>query len=105
MNPQLDALLQAKGNRRDGAFGQHLRFKGQASQSNLLARYKSVLPSCTLRVVLRVLPPGQVYLSCSASKLKSLRENVPSLRVLLSQTGICGSMPRSVRLLSVLPEP
>jgi hypothetical protein len=49
----------SRGILRVGSFGQHLGFSGQTSQSRLLARYRRVLPSCTVPLVLSSLPPGQ----------------------------------------------
>src|SRR5213079_272027 len=49
----------SRGILRDGSFGQQVGFSGQRSQSRLLARYRSVLPSCTVPLVLSNLPPGQ----------------------------------------------
>jgi hypothetical protein len=44
---------------RDGSFGQHWGLSGHISQSSLLARYRSVLPSCTVPLVPSRFPPGQ----------------------------------------------
>jgi hypothetical protein len=41
----------SRGILRDGSFGQHCGLSGQTSQSRLLARYRSVLPSCTVPLV------------------------------------------------------
>ena len=38
----------SRGTLRDGSFGQHCGLSGHRSQSSLLARYRSVLPSCTV---------------------------------------------------------
>jgi hypothetical protein len=48
----------SRGILRDGSFGQHCGLSGHTSQSSLLARYKSVLPSCTVPLVLSRFPPG-----------------------------------------------
>ena len=45
---------------RDGSFGQHCGLSGHASQSSLLARYKSVLPPCTVPLVPSRFPAGAV---------------------------------------------
>src|SRR6266536_4585561 len=52
-----------------------------------------VLPSWTRPVLVRSLPSGQMWTLRSLSNVKSARENVPSSRTLMSQTGICGVMP------------
>jgi len=44
-------------------------------------------------VVRSALPFGHRYSFFSLSNVKSLRENVPSSRLPLSQTGMCGVMP------------
>jgi hypothetical protein len=49
----------SRGILRDGSFGQHCGLSGQTSQSSLLARYRSVLPSCTVPLVPSRFPPGQ----------------------------------------------
>ena len=49
----------SRGILRDGSFGQHCGLSGQTSQSSLLARYRSVLPSCTVPLVPSCFPPGQ----------------------------------------------
>ena len=49
----------SRGILRDGFFGQHFGLSGHTSQSSLLARYRSVLPSCTVPLVPSCLPPGQ----------------------------------------------
>ena len=41
----------SRGILRDGSFGQHCGLSGHTSQSSLLARYRSVLPSCTVPLV------------------------------------------------------
>jgi hypothetical protein len=41
----------SRGILRDGSFGQHCGLSAQTSQSSLLARYRSVLPSCTVPLV------------------------------------------------------
>src|SRR6195256_6233530 len=49
----------SRGILRAGSFGQHCGLSGQPSQSSLLARYRSVLPSCTVPLVPSCFPPGQ----------------------------------------------
>jgi hypothetical protein len=49
----------SRGILRDGSFGLHCGLSGHTSQSSLLARYKSVLPSCTVPLVPSYFPPGQ----------------------------------------------
>jgi hypothetical protein len=49
----------SRGILRNGSFGQHCGLSGHISQSSLLARYRSVLPSCTVPLVLSCFPPGQ----------------------------------------------
>src|SRR6476660_1780665 len=49
----------SRGILRDGSFGQHCGLSGHTSQSSLLARYRSVLPSCTVPLVPSRLPLGQ----------------------------------------------
>jgi hypothetical protein len=49
----------SRGILRDGSFGQHWGLSGHISQSRLLARYRSVLPSCTVPLVPSRFPPGQ----------------------------------------------
>src|SRR4029078_10410257 len=51
----------SRGILRDGSFGQHCGLSGHTSQSSLLARYSSVLPSCTVPLVPSRFPPGQWY--------------------------------------------
>ncbi len=76
---------------RDGSFGQRCGLSGHTSQSSLLARYRSVLPSCTVPLVLSAFRPAVIEVACRiVSYLKSLREKVPSSRFDLSNTGICG---------------
>ena len=41
----------SRGILRDGSLGQHCGLSGHPSQSSLLARYRSVLPSCTVPLV------------------------------------------------------
>ena len=48
----------SRGILRDGSFGQHCGLSGHTSQSSLLARYRSVLPSCTVPLVPSRFPPG-----------------------------------------------
>ena len=48
----------SRGILRDGSFGQHCGLSGQTSQSGLLARYRSVLPSCTVSLVRVAFRPG-----------------------------------------------
>jgi hypothetical protein len=64
----------SRGILRDGSFGQHCGLSGQTSQSSLLARYRSVLPSCTVPLVPSRLPPGQWWTSLVGSYRKSRRE-------------------------------
>src|ERR1700733_12960136 len=49
----------SRGILRAGSFGQHCGLSGHTSQSSLLARYRSVLPSCTVPLVPSRFPPGQ----------------------------------------------
>jgi hypothetical protein len=49
----------SRGILREGSFGQHCSLSGHTSQSSLLARYRSVLPSCTVPLVPSCFPPGQ----------------------------------------------
>jgi hypothetical protein len=49
----------SRGILRDGSFGQHCGLSGHRSQSSLLARYRSVLPSCTVPLVPSRFPAGQ----------------------------------------------
>jgi len=49
----------SRGILRDGSFGQHCGLSGHTSQSSLLARYRSVLPSCTVPLVPSCFRPGQ----------------------------------------------
>ena len=51
-------LWMSRGNLRDGSFGQHCSLSGQTSQSSLLARYRSIFPSCTVPLVRSRFPPG-----------------------------------------------
>jgi hypothetical protein len=95
----------SRGTLRQETFGQHFDFKGQGSQSNLLARYRIVRPSCTLPVVRSTLSFGHLYSFFSLSNIKSLRENVPSSRLPFSHTGICGVMPAPTSQPSNLPVP
>src|SRR5439155_26313474 len=50
----------SRGILRDGSFGRHCGLSGHTSQSSLLARYSSVLPSCTVPLVPSRLPPRVV---------------------------------------------
>src|SRR5665213_1149861 len=49
----------SRGILRDGSFGQHRGLSGHTSLLSLLARYRSVLPSCTVPLVPSRFPPGQ----------------------------------------------
>ena len=55
----------SRGILRDGSFGQHCGLSGHTSQSSLLARYRSVLPSCTVPLV-----PSQQQTSGCRHRLK-----------------------------------
>src|SRR6476620_12627409 len=96
-----------RGTLRKGAFGQHCAFKGLLRQCRILAIYRSVSPSLTrLPVVVRALPAGQVYRLRSLSKVKSSRLKVPSSRLDLSITGMCGAIFLSLTSqLRFAPEP
>jgi hypothetical protein len=85
----------SRGILRDGFFGQHCGLSGHISQSSLLARYKSVLPLCTVPLVPSRFLPGQWKTSSVESYRKSPREKVPSSRFDLSNTGTCGAIPFS----------
>jgi hypothetical protein len=89
-----------RGTFRADAFGQQRGLRGQAWQSNLLARYGRipflVTPEREVaklrRYCLSSLPPGQVNWSRSGSKKKSARLKVPSLRALRSRIVMCGAI-------------
>lgn len=77
--------------------GSAVFFNEQASQSNFRTRYRIVSPLFApdlgvlnaRRYCLSSLPPGQIYKSFSASKVKSARSKVPSLRPDLSRSHAC----------------
>ena len=68
---------------RDGSFGQHCGLSGHASQSSLLARYKSVLPPCTVPLVPSRFPAGAVVNVAGRiiSKVAAREGTVISLRL------------------------
>jgi hypothetical protein len=86
----------SRGILRDGSFGQHCGMSEHTSQSSLLARYRSVLPPCTVpRSFRTAFRRGNGRRRWTLPYRMSPREKVPSSPLRPMNTGICGTTPFS----------
>ena len=86
-------LVDAARHPTEGRFWAALRLQQAATAVTHAGHLRSVSPSLTnLPVVVRVLPAGHVYTLRCLSNVKSSRLKVPSSRLDLSMTGMCGAI-------------